>query len=246
MKTKIKTAGGILSALLIVVLFSSLTSTQGDSKNLTGAWEYGTPENHTVLIISPTAFAVTHYDLPGKKMMSTYGGAWKIVGDTLIQTIEFSSANPDEVGTVKKQAVKSEGSSLVLGKDNFTRIDAGKPGALAGAWIFAGRNENGKFSEFPGLFKSRRTMKILSGTRFQWIAYDIDSKKFFNTGGGTYTTADGKYTETIEFFTKTPESVGKSLSFNFALEDGHWRHSGASSSGAMIDERWANRKTLEK
>jgi hypothetical protein len=27
----------------------------------------------------------------------------------------------------------------------------------------------------------------------------------------TYTTANGKYTENIELFTKTPESVGKSL-----------------------------------
>ena len=30
-----------------------------------------------------------------------------------------------------------------------------------------------------------------------------------NAGGGTYNTTNGKYTENIEFFTKTAESVGK-------------------------------------
>ena len=72
-------------------------------------------------------------------------------------------------------------------------------------------------------------MKILSGTRFQWIAYNVDTKEFFGTGGGTYTTVDGKYTENIEFFSRDATRVGASLTFDYSLPDGEWRHQGSSS-----------------
>ena len=88
-------------------------------------------------------------------------------------------------------------------------------------------------------------MKTLSGTRFQWIAYNVETKNFENTGGGTYTTIDGKYTENIAFFTKTAESVGKSLEFNYSFVDGHWRHQGQKSTGGPLDERWTRRSEFE-
>ena len=91
---------------------------------------------------------------------------------------------------------------------------------------------------------ARKTMKILSGTRFQWIAYNNETKEFFGTGGGTYTTTDGKYTETIEFFSRDNSRVGAKLEFNYALEDGQWRHSGKSSKGDPMDEVWSQREKI--
>jgi hypothetical protein len=91
---------------------------------------------------------------------------------------------------------------------------------------------------------ARRTMKILSGTRFQWIAYNTDTKEFFGTGGGTYTTEKGKYTENIQFFSRDNSRVGQSLEFDFSLEDGNWRHKGLSSKGDPIDEVWTKRERL--
>ncbi len=72
-------------------------------------------------------------------------------------------------------------------------------------------------------------MKLLSGTRFQWIAYNIETKMFMGTGGGTYTTIDGKYTENIEFFSRDNSKAGLSLEFNYLIEDDEWNHSGFSS-----------------
>jgi hypothetical protein len=92
---------------------------------------------------------------------------------------------------------------------------------------------------------ARRTMKILSGTRFQWIAYNVETKQFFGTGGGTYSTVDGKYTENIDFFSRDQSRVGMSLEFTFAIDDeGGWRHSGKSSKGDTIDEIWTQREKL--
>ena len=90
--------------------------------------------------------------------------------------------------------------------------------------------------------RPRKTMKILSGTRFQWIAYNTETKQFMGTGGGTYKTIDGKYTEKIEFFSRDNSRVGAELSFEFKLNDGEWNHMGNSSRGVPIHEIWTKRK----
>src|SRR5690606_688936 len=124
----------------------------------------------------------------------------------------------------------------------WKRIDNGKPGKLAGAWLITGRMQEGKMSQMtPG---ARRTTKILSGTRFQWIAYNVETKEFSGTGGGTYTTRDGKYTENIEFFSRDNSRVGARLTFDFSLENGAWRHKGLSSKGDPIDEVWTKREKI--
>ena len=87
-------------------------------------------------------------------------------------------------------------------------------------------------------------MKILSGTRFQWIAYNSDTGEFLGTGGGTYTTAKGVYTEHIEFFARDNSRVGAKLPFSFELKDGKWHHSGKSSKGDPIYEVWSTRTSL--
>ena len=81
----------------------------------------------------------------------------------------------------------------------FNKIDDGSPGKLAGAWLFFNRMRNGELGNPRNADNARKTMKILSGTRFQWIAYNVETKEFMGTGGGTYTTIDGKYTENIDF-----------------------------------------------
>lgn len=58
---------------------------------------------------------------------------------------------------------------------------------------------------------ARKTIKILSGTRFQWAAINSETGEFFGTGGGNYTFKDGKYTENIEYFSRDASRVGASL-----------------------------------
>jgi hypothetical protein len=72
------------------------------------------------------------------------------------------------------------------------------------------------------------------------------TKKFFDAGGGTQTTQNGKYTENIEYFTKTTQSIGKSLSFAYSIIDGDWRHQGQKSTGGPLDECWTKRKIIEE
>jgi hypothetical protein len=124
-------------------------------------------------------------------------------------------------------------------KRTMTRLDDGS-GELAGVWRITGRMVDGKINEMPR--RDRKTLKILSGTRFQWMAINPVTKEFFGTGGGTYAFKDGKYTEYIEFFSRDSSRVGSSLTFDGSLNGDQWNHSGKSSKGEPLNEVWTKEK----
>jgi hypothetical protein len=220
------------------------------SQSLLGAWEAKksiksnttTKDFTIVFIFSENHHVASSYDTKTGAFMATFGGSWTINENTLTQTIEFDSKNPDRIGKTKSYEIELKDDQLYLKGDNITlkRVDNTTPGVLAGAWLMSGRKRNGEFTT-RDTSRPRKTMKILSGTRFQWIAYNTETKQFMGTGGGTYTTIDGKYTENIEFFSRDDSRVGASLSFDFKLKDGDWHHSGFSSKGAPLYEVWSLR-----
>lgn len=248
MKTRFKYYAALLLAFVIITAFTIINNPAIDAKDLKGAWEYGPAEKHTVMINTDKVFAVAVYDLPGKKFISSYGGTWRVEGNKLVQNIEWNNLDPQQVGTelTSDISINSKKSAITATKENWSKVGDGKTDDLTGAWIITGNYTNEKVSKRPSPFIPRRTMKVLAGGRFQWIAYNVQTKEFLNAGGGTYTAKDGKYTEQIEFFTKTPESVGKSVSFQYSFIDGDWRHKGEKSTGGPLDECWSKREGLEK
>jgi hypothetical protein len=202
----------------------------------------------TVIIFAENVFSVAYYDVSGKKFIGTWGGTWQLNGDNLVRKVEWDSQDSTRVGSEQTDKVSLTDNTLLIGAstNKLNRLDDGTPGALAGVWIITGNYTDDKVSKRPAPFYPRRTMKVLSGKYFHWIAYNVERKQFMNAGGGTYTTTGGKYTETIEFFTKTAESVGKSLTFDYSFVDGDWRHKGEKSTGGPMDECWSKRATLEK
>ncbi|MEX2232258.1 MAG: membrane or secreted protein [Cyclobacteriaceae bacterium] len=226
--------------------YSAKTKAQGRPLNLTGAWQTGTPENQRTLICSEKFYSVAICDVKNKKFSGSYGGSYRLEGDEYVAVMEFHSLNPETVGNEYRGKIELQNGVLIIEEDSaeteWKRLDDGAPGKLAGAWVITGRYRDGQLSErTPG---ARRTMKILSGTRFQWIAYNVETKQFSGTGGGSYTTSDGKYTENIEFFSRDNSRVGASLKFDFSLEGGRWRHKGLSSQGEPIDEVWTKREKI--
>lgn len=238
----------IVSAALLTVLLTAYHPIRVEPKDIIGAWGWGTPENKTVMITTDKVFAVANYDLTGKRFISSHGGTWRLENNKLVKKIEWNSADSTQVGTEISEDIQLNNGKLQLPakKETWNRLDDGKPGALMGAWIITGNYRNDSALKRPNPFYPRRTMKVLSGKYFQWIAYNINTRAFANAGGGTYTTVNGKYTENIEFFTKTAESVGKTLAFDYSFVNGDWRHRGEKSTGGAMDECWSKRETLEK
>jgi hypothetical protein len=231
----------------LIFLLSVFFVAPEPAPSLKGAWVNDASGVSTVRIYTDGFFSVSVYK--ATEFIKTFGGSYRIEKDAIIETIEFDTEVPDRVGkqVQSKLILNSKGDQLQLSRETekaeYIRLDNGTPGKLAGAWLITGRYNNGQMSKMtPG---ARRTMKILSGTRFQWIAYNVETKEFFGTGGGSYSSESGKYTESIEFFSRDQSRVGASLSFDYSiLEDGGWRHSGKSSKGDPIDEIWTQREKL--
>lgn len=232
------------SLLIIKLLLTSIVQAQ----KLQGAWRnIQTSDNgqkiKNILIFSEQYQVLTSYDATSGAFISTNGGSWSLDGSTMTEVVEFNSNNLEKVGkTVTFDIILQDDQLNIKGSDHFfTRIDTGNPGVLNGAWLMSGRIRNGETQE-RDTSKPRKTMKILSGTRFQWIAYNTETKEFKGTGGGTYTTVNGKYTENTTFFSRDNTRVGASLEFNYELKDGNWHHSGKSNKGDPIYEIWSTRQ----
>lgn len=228
---------------MVLSLLFVLVSGFAVSQSLTGAWVAEDAAQRRTVIFTDKHYAMVIGELPGNGYKGTMGGSYVIRKNAIAATEEFNTMDPVKIGTEQSWGYELSSDKLVIhdGAVNYTfrRMDDGTPGALAGAWLITGRmTDTGMTTITPG---ARKTMKILSGTRFQWIAYNSETKEFFGTGAGTYTTKDGVYTETIEYFSRDASRVGASLTFSFALEEGHWRHRGKSSKGDPIDERWSRR-----
>lgn len=216
-------------------------------QNLVGAWENISEDENgrqvrNVVIFSDGHQVATWFDATTGAFIKTNGGGWQLEGTTITELVEFDSDKPERVGStvtfeieLDDKMLKAKGYDMV-----WKRIDDGAPGALAGAWLMSGRKRNGELQQ-RDTNRPRKTMKILSGTRFQWIAYNTETKEFMATGGGNYTTIDGKYTENIEFFSRDNSRVGAGLEFDFELKEGNWHHSGFSSKGDPLYEIWSLR-----
>tara|TARA_R110000868_G_scaffold3259_5_gene21335 strand:- start:1322 stop:2032 length:711 start_codon:yes stop_codon:yes gene_type:complete len=232
---------------IIVLLSCIFFSVVIKAQSLVGAWEqqYTSKEGDnlkSVVIFSDKYQVISIYDSKTGKFINSNGGTWKLEGDTMTEKVEFDTYNSERVGseTSFKVAVNDSIIEIIGSNMKLKRIDNSLPGKLQGAWLMSGRIKDGE-TQLRDTSGPRKTMKILSGTRFQWIAYNTETKQFLGTGGGSYTTIDGKYTETIEFFSRDVSKVGTSLSFDYSLVDSKWYHSGLSSKGDPIHEIWSVR-----
>lgn len=226
---------------IILVTFLLMAPAAAHS-GVVGGWETTAADGRKgAAIVTDKHFAIAWYEKD--KFVSTEGGGWSRGDDGALKLkYEFHTAKPDLVGTEATVPAKLSGETLTAGDTSWKRVDDGTPGDLEGAWLMTGARREGEIrTRTPG---ARRTMKILSGKRFQWIAYNVETKEFFGTGGGTYTTKDGKYTENIEFFSRDNAKSGLSLEFRYSLIDGAWHHDGNNSRGEPMYEVWSTRESV--
>lgn len=224
----------------IVLMTGFISDNKNAVQTLNGAWKSQEGSVEQVLLLSDGYFMHTTFDQVNKQFVGSRGGTYTISGNKLIVNVEFNTSNKDQVAqslTYDFVINKAKLSSDLSGKKTtWALLDQGK-GDLAGTWYMSGRKQDGKIALNP--IRARKTLKILTGTRFQWAAINAETKEFFGTGGGFYTFTNGKYIENIEFFSRDNSRVGASLSFDGKLIDGNWHHSGLSSTGNPIYEVWS-------
>ena len=220
-----------------------------NAQSLEGAWKLinqnGKPvtDQEFIKIYQDDYFAFGIRKISDNHFIGAGGGPYSSSEGKLVETLDFFTLDSLQVGTTTTFKLEWTQTKLVLTAntkkgmlvETWERISDSKD-ALAGNWVITGRKREGEMSRSaPG---ARRTVKILSGGRFQWIAFNSETKEFSGTGGGTYSAVDGKYVENITFFSRDDSRVGASLGFDFQVIDGEWHHSGMSSTGSPISEIW--------
>ncbi len=218
---------------------------QSFAGTLRGAWEMQ-PESsvsneRATMIATENYLSIAVFEK--NTYIRTYGGTYTIDDNGLTLTLEFNDKHPETVGTkITYKYVRNDNEFTIenQAKTTWKRIDRGSD-ALSGNWRISARaGQDGQMTEMKRT--ARKTLKICSETRFQWFAINPETKEFFGTGGGTYTLKDGKYTETLEFFSRDNSRVGASLTFDAKVEGDKWQHSGKSSKGDPVNEIWGKEK----
>src|SRR5690606_18419038 len=191
-------------------------------------------------------FSHSTFDVKNKNFISTRGGTYSTDGNNLTVTWQYdtekaANGSPAEQWVGQASTFNyTAGNTLTIdlsnGNAEFQRLDNNE-GPLAGVWRITGRQQADEMGNMP--LRDRRTLKIMTGTRFQWAAINVKTGEFSGTGGGTYTFENGKYTENIDFFSRNNDRVGASLTFDGKVENGQWHHSGLSSAGDPIYEIWS-------
>lgn len=228
---------------LLIVLFS-FKKEHNAATVLNGAWKLQNSPMDEVAIFTDGYFVRTTYSKADKKLHYTYGGPYELDNsNTLSFKQEFNTANPESVGETINVPLNIQGGTITVDNNGSTetwkRLDDGK-GALAGVWRSGGRLQDGKVSYSP--LGARKTFKVLSGSRFQWTAFNTETREMLGTGGGSYTYVNGKYTENIEFFSRDSSRVGVSLTFDGRVDSDNWYHSGKNSRGENMSEIWGKVK----
>ncbi len=237
-----------MKKILILPLLFLVGSVIGQT--VEGAWQL-THQNgkevkdRTVIkIYQDGYFSFGAKETSSNKFISAGGGEFALRDNYYTESIEFHTEDENLIGTTIEYSLdivdgKIVTSTEVAGNANvqiWTLVSDQKDD-LTRNWVFTGRKNEGEISRStPG---ARRTVKILSGGHFQWIAFNSETKQFSGTGGGTYSAVDGKYTENIQFFSRDDSRVGASLEFSYEVIDGEWHHSGMSSTGNPIYEIWS-------
>jgi hypothetical protein len=228
-----------LNHLLLMLIISTVATAQVPK----GAWKSQEATGSTaMMIISDNYLSIASYGLLNKYFERAEGGPFTMSGDKMTYTPEFNSADTNKIGIPVIFTVSRKNNVLTLRYEEamvWMLVDDAGNTPMAGAWHITERAQGDQ----GGLVEihqkgTRKTLKLLSATRFQWFAIDPAVKGFYGTGGGTYTAQNGKYTENIQFFSRDNNRVGASLKFDWKLDGGKWDHSGKSSDGKPIHEVW--------
>ncbi len=232
--------------ITLIFLFYFLCNTFAGT--LSGAWEMVPEPNSSeraIIVAAKNYLSVSVFEKD--KYIRSYGGPFEISEEAgqsyLTLKLEFNDKHSDTVGDILKYKFNRKENEFTIEnqlKTTWVRIDKAES-ELSGLWqITARAGQNGQLAEMkPG---PRKTIKIITGTRFQWLAINPETKEFSGTGGGSFTLIDGKYTEKIEFFSRDNSRIGASLSFTAKINAQSWSHSGISSKGELVNEIWTKRQ----
>ncbi|WP_332912974.1 lipocalin family protein [Algoriphagus boritolerans] len=177
----------------LLLLFLFLTGWVS-GQSLEGSWKLVSQNGNAVSdqeyikIYQDDYFAFGVKNVADNAFIGAGGGPFKFENGKYSETLDFFTLNPLQVGTTTPFKIELDGSKLILSANTnngmlveiWEKISDARDD-LTGNWVITGRKRDDQVSRStPG---ARRTVKILSGGRFQWIAFNSETREFSGTGG---------------------------------------------------------------
>jgi len=157
-------------------------------------------------------------------------------GDKTVRVWDVRTGNE-----VEAAYFSPDGKLIITNRDKTFQIwdvPAGKPLNHLGAWQLVSfkYGDTDKWSEVP---PGEKRIKLITGTRFTWIAYETVSGKVKSIAGGPFTLSGSSCTQTIEYAGEgMADYLGKKQSFTIQLERDELHQSGQLSDGTKMEEIW--------
>lgn len=229
--------------LFVLLIFGAVAGNSQMPGFSPGVYKATEANVHHEIKVNQGYFIHTVFETSPPKFIKTVGGHYSMSSDSLHIQLEFNSnfAN-DSVRALQYNYKVTDGQLILTNNSELVFTQGPKTVQdLDGAWLFATRGPD-TGQKRRGDSTPRKTLKFLMDGHFQWIAYNTDTMKFYGTGGGPFTSADGVYTENIGFFSRDNARVGAVLKFNYELKGADWHHTGKNSKGEPMYEIWSRRE----
>ncbi|MFX0555767.1 hypothetical protein ACOCEA_03165 [Maribacter sp. CXY002] len=228
---------------LVILLIVFYTNFSLKAQIIPGVYKAVDQNINHELKISDDYLIYSIYKKKPATFIKTVGGFYSIDDNTLKLIVAFNSNfEADAVRELNLPFSIIENGLKLTTTDSeieFQKLESLSQD-LDGQWLFATRGPDSG-QKRRGEENARKTLKFLMDGRFQWIAYQTETMQFSGTGGGSFTSEDGIYTENIEYFSRDNTRVGATLKFNYEIKEKDWHHTGINSKGEPMYEIWTSR-----
>lgn len=242
MKMKISLAG---------LLLLSLTMVHGQSLN--GAWrlvekEGKSPDYEVIKLYSEAYYTYAGYSKDTGEFKEAGGGRYILDFFTYREHVEIDSKDASRSGTTTSYKAVLEDDLLRITNletgvvERWQKFDDATNVEMTTCWRIHEKQDEGDTQWRRIVYGPRKTVKMLTNTRYQVLAMNSETGEFIGASGGTWYGTQNTYTEHVAFFSKNQENVGRSLAFKKKVQDGLWHHTGRDTEGKILLEKWLRYK----
>jgi hypothetical protein len=235
------------------LLFSLLISFTGFSQILNGAWRLveknNQPITHEVIkLFSNSYFTSASYKKSTGEFLEAKGGTYSLNGLSYKEHLEIDSTTPEHSGISREYYAELKNGRLWITnlktgvKEQWEKFDEADDYQMAFCWRIHKKKDEGDSEWRTIKYAPRKTLKMITNSRYQVLALNSETGQFVGSSGGTWSGDGDSYIEHIEFFSKDQRNVGRSLEFQRSFEDGLWLHTGKTSKDELMMEKWQRYK----
>jgi hypothetical protein len=234
---------------LILTVAILLNTLQVFTQTLNGAWRLVEVDDmpvdkEIIKLYSNSYFTYSAYDKATGEFFAAKGGLYNLDHLSYEEHLEIDSEEPKHSGTtiIYKATIKDDSlfiTNLKTGeKQRWLKFDEADNYEVSFCWRIHKKKDEGDESWRTIEYAPRKTLKMVTNSRYQVLAFNSKTGKFVGSSGGHWTGSGDNYIENIEFFSKDQSNVGRSLKFKRTFEEGLWLHTGKTTKGEIMLEKW--------